>query len=80
MSRYKGYTEKCKEYSRRYKNKCRENLGFDLPKGKKALYKAYAKSKGVSLTVLFTNWIESEIKNDNFVYSDVESTEIVEKN
>lgn len=80
MSKYKGYTEKCKEYSRRYNEKCRENLNLNLRKGKKALYKAYAESKGVSLTVLFTNWIESEIKNDNFVYSDVESTEIVKKN
>ena len=62
MSEYKGYTQKGKEATYRYREKAGiEKLAIDLPKGKKAEYKAKAAAKGLSLTA----YIVSLIENDN---------------
>ena len=62
MSKYEGYNESRKNASIKYLKEKRDKLGLNLPKGKKEEYKAFAESKGMSLTELFVKLIEEEIK------------------
>ena len=62
------YDEKAKERIRRCLKKNYEQLGLTLPKGKKALYRAYAASRGMSITEMLTRYFESEIERTGFEY------------
>lgn len=55
------YNEANKKASMKYMAEKREDLKLNLPKGKKEEYKAYAASKGVSLTKLITDLIEKDM-------------------
>lgn len=55
------YNEASKKASMKYMAEKREDLKLNLPKGKKEEYKAYAASKGVSLTKLITDLIEKDM-------------------
>ena len=55
------YNEASKKASMKYMAEKREDLKLNLPKGKKEKYKAYAESKGVSLTKLITDLIEKDM-------------------
>lgn len=61
MSKYEGYNESRKKASMKYNKEHREKLGLNLPKGKKDEYKAFAESRGMSLTEMFIMLIEREM-------------------
>lgn len=59
------YTEAQKRAAEKYKAVNREQLKLDVPKGSKDRYKAYAKSKGKSLTALIIELLEADMfKNE----------------
>lgn len=62
------YDVRAKERTIRCLKKNYEQLNLTLHKGKKALYKAFAASRGMSVTEMFTRYIESEIEAAGFVY------------
>lgn len=55
------YTDAQKRAAQKYKATRREQLNLDVPKGIKEKYKAYAQSKGVSLTKLIMEFIEKDM-------------------
>lgn len=57
------YDEKAKDRTIRYLKEKREKLGLNLPIGTKEIWKAYAASKGMSLTELLTQLVENDMKN-----------------
>jgi hypothetical protein len=59
-----AYDEKSKDRTMRYMAERRDNLNLNLPKGDKERYKAYAASKGVSLTKLIVDLLESDINSN----------------
>lgn len=64
MSKYTGYNETYKKASMKYKKEHRDRIAVDVPKGKKDEYKAFADSRGKSLTALFVELIEREINGN----------------
>lgn len=56
------YDEKAKDRTMRYIKEKREKIGLNLPIGSKEHYKAYAASRGMSLTALIVELLEAEIK------------------
>lgn len=58
------YDEKSKERTMRYMKEKRDKLTLNLPLGDKERYKAYAESKGKSLTSLIVELIEDDISKD----------------
>lgn len=61
MSTYKGYTDAQRIATAKYRQKMGiEKLSLDLPKGKKAEWKAKAESKGLSLTAYIAKLIEAD--------------------
>ena len=61
MSVYKGYTEKQKEATIKYRQKVGiQKLSIDLPKGKKEEWQQKAKAKGLSLTAYITKLVEED--------------------
>lgn len=68
------YTDSQRRAAEKYKATRREQLNLDVPKGVKEKYKAYAQSKGVSLTKLFMELINKDMQENGFVYDD--TTEI----
>lgn len=63
------YNESAKNATMKYLKEKRDKLTLTFPKGDVAKYKAYAASRGISLTKLIVTLIESEIKKDKWVYS-----------
>ena len=59
-----AYDEKSKERTMRYMKEKRDKLTLNLPLGDKERYKAYAESKGKSLTGLIVELIEADIERD----------------
>ena len=59
-----AYNEKAKERTIRYMNESRDKLTLNLPKGDKDRYKAYAESRGKSLTALIVELIEADMENN----------------
>ena len=55
------YDEKSKERTMRYMKEKRDKLTLNLPLGDKERYRAYAESKGKSLTGLIVELIEEDI-------------------
>lgn len=64
------YTDAQKRAAEKYKATRREQLNLDVPKGVKEKYKAYAQSKGVSLTKLFMELIEKDMQENGFIFDD----------
>lgn len=62
------YNEKAKERTMRHLKKCYDPLHLNLKKGLKDKYKAFAASRGMSLTELIVYYLETEIENSGFVY------------
>ena len=60
------YTEAQKRAAEKYKAAHRESLRLDIPKGSKDKYKAYAQSKGVSLTTLIIDLINKDMEATGF--------------
>ena len=52
-----------------------EKLSLTLHKGTKARYKAFAASRGMSLTELITRYLDAEIEKAGFVYHPEEGEE-----
>lgn len=66
------YTDAQKRAAEKYKATRREQLNLDVPKGVKEKYKAYAQSKGVSLTKLFMELIEKDMQENGFAFDDMD--------
>jgi len=62
MSKYEGYNESRKKASMKYQKENLEQVRFWVAKGKKDEYKAFAESRGMSLTALIVKLIEDEMK------------------
>lgn len=62
MSKYTGYNESRNKASQKYNKEHLEQISFRVPKGKKDEYKAFAESRGLSLTALIVKLIEDEMK------------------
>lgn len=60
------YTEAQKRATAKYKLNHRDKITLDFPKGSKDKYKAYAQSKGVSLTKLICDLVEKDMKAAGF--------------
>lgn len=58
-----AYDEKAKERTMKYMKKKRDKLTLNLPLGDKERYRAFAESKGKSLTGLIVELIEKEMSN-----------------
>lgn len=58
--------ESMKASIRKYQREKREQVRLDVAKGTLAKYKAYAASKGMSMTALMTQLMEREMENDGF--------------
>ena len=61
------YDEVAKKASMKYMKEKRENLNLNFPKGKKAIFKAYAHFRGMSLTELITQLIEDDMEKHHFI-------------
>ena len=57
-----AYNEKAKERTMRYMKESRDKLTLNLPKGDKARYMAHAEAKGISLTKLIVELLESDME------------------
>lgn len=57
------YDDKAKARTMKYMKEKRDKLTLNLPLGDKERYKAYAESRGMSLTALMVQLIEEDIKN-----------------
>ena len=62
MSKYTGYTDSQNKATQKYKKEHRDRIALEVPKGKKDEYKAFAESRGLSLTALIVKLIEDEMK------------------
>ena len=60
------YDETTKKATLKYMKEKRENLNLNFPKGKKAIFKAYAQFRGMSLTELITQLIEADMAQHNY--------------
>ena len=69
------YDEKAKNRTIRCLKKNYEQLGLTLPKGTKAKYKAFAASRGMSVTEMITRYMDSEIERAGFEYVPAETEE-----
>lgn len=75
------YDAKAKASMMKYKKEKREEVRLNVPKGTLAKYKAYAASKGMSMTALMTQLMEREMENDGFnkKWSAIEEAEQAEQ-
>ncbi len=60
MSTYEGYTESRKKASMKYNKEKRDMLNLNLPKGKKEIYRAQAKRRGMTLTAYIIKLLEDD--------------------
>ena len=67
------YDEVAKNATLKYMKEKRENLNRNFPKGKKAMFKAFDHSRGMSLTELITQLIENDMAANG--YTPEEKTE-----
>ena len=61
------YDAVSKKATLKYMKEKRENLNLNFPKGKKAIFKAYAQFRGMSLTELITQLIEDDMEKYHFI-------------
>ena len=59
-----NYDEKAKARTMKYMKEKRDKLTLNLPLGDKEKYRAYAESKGKSLTALIVELIETDMENE----------------
>ena len=57
----KYYDDKSKERTMRYMKEKRDKLTLNLPAGDKERYKAHAENKGMSLTALIVELLETDM-------------------
>lgn len=57
------YDDKAKARTMKYMKEKRDKLTLNLPLGDKERFKAYAESKGMSLTALIIKLIENDMNN-----------------
>lgn len=62
------YDEKAKERIMRCLKKNYEQFNVRIPKGLKEKYKAFAASRGMSVTEMITRYLDSEIEKAGFEY------------
>ena len=65
MSEYK-YNPQYNKNAIKYRKENLETFRFDLPKGEKALWKAYAESHDTTLTALIKDYMRSLIESEGF--------------
>ena len=58
------YDEKAKARTMKYMKEKRDKLTLNLPIGDKEKYRAFAESKGMSLTTLITQLLETDMENE----------------
>ena len=63
MSVYKGYTEGQNKATQKYQKENLEQVRVWVRKGERAKYKAYAESKGMSLTGLIVQLLEQDMES-----------------
>lgn len=61
------YDAVAKKATLKYMKEKRENLNLNFPKGKKAIFKAYAQFRGMSLTELITQLIEADMEFHHYI-------------
>ena len=66
MSKYTGYNESRKKASMKYKAAHVDSIRLDVRRGKKEVYRAYAQSRGKSLTKLFIDLVEEDMRKNGF--------------
>lgn len=62
------YDEKAKERIMRCQKKNYDPIHINLKRGLKDKYKAFAASRGMSVTEMITRYLDSEIEKAGFVY------------
>ena len=62
MSKYTGYTDRQNKATQKYQKENLEQVRFWVVKGKKEEYKAFAESRGMSLTAYIVKLIEEDMK------------------
>ena len=62
MSKYTGYTDRQNKATQKYQKENLEQVRFWVPIGKKDEYKAFAESRGMSLTALIVELLEKEMR------------------
>lgn len=62
------YDEKAKERTMRCLKKNYDKLTLNMKKGLKDKYKAFAASRGMSITEMIIRYLDSEIERAGFVY------------
>ena len=62
------YDEKAKARMLKYKREKREEIRLNVPKGTIAKYKAFAETRGMSMTALMTMLMEREMEEAGFEY------------
>lgn len=70
------YDQKAKERITRCLKKNYDRIAINVRKEVKRKYKAYAKSKGISISEIFVKHMEELIERDGFVYEETESSEV----
>lgn len=65
------YTDAQKKASMKYLAQKTDDISLRVPKGYKDKYKAYAKSKGISLTKLIMELIEKDMQGNGFAFDDM---------
>lgn len=74
MSQYK-YAPQYNKNAMKYRKEKLETLSLDLPKGEKAVWKAYAESKGTALATMIKEYVRSMIEADGFSLPEQEENE-----
>lgn len=64
------YDEKAKERISRYLQKNREQIRLTVPKGTLAKYKAFAVTKGISMTEMIKQLVQADMDESGFEYEE----------
>lgn len=78
MSKYK-YAPQYNKNAIKYQKEKLEQFKFSLPKGEKAVWMAYAESKGSTVTTMIKAYFRSMIEADGFTVPEAEEAEENEK-
>lgn len=70
-----GYDEKAKERITRCLKKNYEQVRLTVPKGTAAKYKAFAASKGMSMTEMIKRLVEEDMEQRGFEYKEESADE-----
>ena len=74
MAAYK-YNPKYNKNSLKYHKEKLEQFKFELPKGEKAVWMAYAETKGTTVTTMIKEYFRSMIETDGFSLPEQEENE-----